>query len=113
MPAFTIVKVTGSAVMVADPVVPSVVAVMCAAPAAWAMTSPSPDTANAVGLLLAHCTGRLSTCPAASRTTATICTTPPTTVWTSERTSTVATGAPPGVASHVPVVLPPVQESER
>src|SRR2546430_1733595 len=89
--------------MPAEPVCPSLSALMRADPGVSAATRPVSETVATDGWSLDHFTVLLSTCPAASRGTATSCTTPPTTVWTSERTVTDATGCPPGTASQVPV----------
>ena len=89
----------------ADPICPSLVAVMRADPEASADTRPPSETAATDGLSLDQLTPLLSTCPAASCGTASW-TPPPTTVCTSERTLTEATGPPPGTASQVPVQSP-------
>src|SRR5256885_6979902 len=99
-------KLMRSAVTAAVPDLPSLVAAMRADPGVRAATSPPSETVATDGLSLDHARALLSTCPAASRGTAISWTTPPTTVCTSQRTVTAATGAPPGTASQVPALGP-------
>ena len=69
---------SGATVMVAEPVIPSTVAVMVAVPAATAETVPVAETVATAGVLLLHVTARpVSEAPAASRAVATSTCTPP------------------------------------
>src|SRR5207237_9118753 len=94
-------KLMRSAVTAAEPDLPSLVAAMRANPGVRAATSPPSETVATDGWSVDHATALLRTCPAASRGTAMSCTTPPTTVCTSHRTVTEATGASPRTASQV------------
>ena len=105
--AVTVATGTGVIVTVAEPVMPSLVAVMLAVPAATALTTPVPafTVATAVFELLHTITRPVSTLFAASRATAVAVVAPPT--WTEDAPSVVtmlATGTADTVTLAAPLI---------